>query len=288
MRTLLISCLILSASTSFAQQDPISGMHWNNLTHFNPAMSGLLWGHQASITYRNQWSQLANSPESIWANYSGILLDNHGVGLNAYYNTLGNSQIINGNFNYNYQFKFDNAHKLAIGVGVGMDHVHSDNMWIPPTSEPDISLPVETNDALFNLNAGAVYKGRKFLAGVGATHLTGGALRTSNGTNYDPAPHAYLHGYWISRLTRKLSFVPALMTRTDFVVLSADILARALYESKHSYSFAIGYRTQSAILANIQWDIKRRYRIGYNFEYNLSKLGNTGSTHEVALGIYFR
>lgn len=60
--------LILSIFISFygtSQQEPLSGMSWNNYSYFNPAMSGVNHKNEGNVSYRSQWNKVTNAPSTL-------------------------------------------------------------------------------------------------------------------------------------------------------------------------------------------------------------------------------
>ncbi|MDX2359189.1 MAG: PorP/SprF family type IX secretion system membrane protein [Crocinitomicaceae bacterium] len=276
--------LILFPLMLRAQQDPLSTQFWNNYSHFNPGSMGLYYEHTASIMYRRQWESVNGAPESVHANYSTLVKKNHGLGINYIYDHVGFSENHTANVNYNYQIMFDsyNEHILSFGVGIGLMHFSSYGDWIPPTTNEDPLIETATSPIVKpNFNTGIAYKKDYLYLGLGVTHLFN--FRKSD---YSPAQHYYLMGDYTLRVNREFSFVPRLIVQTDAVKVNFDVSIMAILRKR--YWLSAGYRYKDIITLSAGWNILRKFKIGYSYDFSVGKLANfSNGTHEFVIGVQF-
>lgn len=280
----LIVFLLLPLSV-FSQQDPLSGMYWNNYAVYNPATSGLEYKQDAYITYRDQWKDINGAPTTIFGNYNRRLADHHGIGVNYYFEEIGNSKVQSGNINYNYQFLLKNESKLALGVAAGLYTLKYDDNWITPTTyyTGDPSIPSTDPYYSLNLNAGVAFLTKNLYLGAGMLHLDETAVRDV----YQKRLHSYFNARYIFNVGPESKLYTNSLIATDWIKTSADFNIQFKWRSQ--FWIGVGYRTSRTWTANLGWDIKKRYRIGYQFENYLSKLnGLNTQTHEVILGFYLK
>jgi hypothetical protein len=61
---------------------------------------------------------------------------------------------------------------LGIGVGVGIINFGMNPNWVPPTTNPDPSLPVGFSATNLDMNFGLYFKGNQdYYVGFSSTHL---------------------------------------------------------------------------------------------------------------------
>lgn len=285
MKIILSISMFFYALMSFAQQDALSTLFWQNLAHFNPAISGLEHSHFASLSYRNQWDKVNGAPVSVFANYGTRLWKNHGIGAVYSYDQLGFSKSNNALINYNYQLRLKEGHTLSMGVAGGIMNLQMTPFWIPPSQNPDNTLPANFSATEFDANAGVAYSNKNLLVGFGVAHINAPILRPNNSgliINYNVARHAYLNSAYKIQIGEKVMLKPQLLIRTDFVAISSDI--NLLATLKNKYWLGVSYRSSDAIAGMIGWDIKERYRIGYAYDFTINKLSNISQgSHEATL-----
>ena len=195
--------LIYSASVS-AQQDKL-------ITHFiydkmsiNPGKTGMgmLNSICATTLYRNQWDKVNGAPNSAILNIEADLsrFFPGGIGLSFYHDAIGFARQNNVILNYSYPITIGNG-TLGLGIGVGIINYGMDPLWVPPTSNPDNSLPTGFAATNLDVNFGAYYEGKGFYAGISSTHLTESLLKQTV-NNFDQT----LLNKLFKKKTNKLGF----------------------------------------------------------------------------------
>lgn len=265
---------------SFTQQDPLSGMFWNNYAHINPASSGMEFKHEAYATYRAQWTKINGSPSTLFANYNTRMGEHHGLGVNYYYETIGFTVKQQANLNYNYQFLLQEDRKIALGAALGFDHLGYDPLLLPSTADP---LPQAANNTFIpNINLGVTYISGHIYSGLGFSNID--PLRNEPYFNKSMHTHFNFRYHFDLTQNQKFKLFAEMLLRTDWVRLSADFNTRLL--AFNQMWFGLSYRTSNIIGGNVMWDIKKKFRVGYMAEFNLGSLGNSfGSSHEFVLGL---
>ncbi len=261
-------------------------MFWNNYSVINPAVSGLYYKHHANVSYRNQWDKVNGAPNTITAGYN-IKLDalHGGLGANYQYETIGLIEQGKANLNYSYHIKLGETGILAVGIAAGFVHAKSSGNWIPPTSTPDPTLPVSGNKNAFFLNAGIVYKARKFSIGLSSTQIN--EPRVKGIYYYSLQRHYYLFADYIFPIGNDYYVKPQVIVRTDEVKMSADFNVLGYF--KNQYWIGLSYRTSDAVAFMGGWDIKEKFRIGYSYDLTINKLSSISrGTHEIVLGFMLK
>lgn len=282
---------------AFAQQDKL-------LTHFiydkmsiNPGKTGidLYNGICATSLYRNQWDKVNGAPNSavlnVEANLSKYLPG--GLGLAFYHDAIGFARQNNLLLNYSYPLAIGDAGTLGIGLGVGILNYGMNPDWIPPTQNPDNSLPQGFAATNLDANFGLYFNGKDFYAGFSSTHLSQSLLNqdvTINGASFSQSYQTARHYYLMGGKTFKNQFggdIDAqLLLRTDLIKFSADINARYIYtlkDQKQVYG-GLTFRTSDAIALMVGYTPMERLTVGYSYDMTINKLSSVSmGSHELVV-----
>ena len=232
-RLLIISTLMLVITgKSVAQQDKL-------ITHFiydkmgiNPGATGVDKDICATLLYRNQWDKVNGAPNSAVFNVEGNMTRwfPGGLGLSFYHDAIGFNRQNNLLLNYSYPLELGNAGTLGIGIGVGMINFGQSPVWVPPTTQTDLTLPVGFNATNLDMNFGLYFRSHNdWYAGLSSTHLNESLLRKQIGTfnnQYQTARHYYLMGGKTFRNIGDGNIDVQALVRTEMVKFSADINVR--------------------------------------------------------------
>ncbi|HLU88076.1 MAG TPA: PorP/SprF family type IX secretion system membrane protein, partial [Taishania sp.] len=172
-RLLVITALsLVVANKLFAQQDKL-------ITHFiydkmsvNPGATGVDKDLCATLLYRNQWDKVNGAPNSAVFNIEANMTRwiPGGLGLSFYHDAIGFNRQNNLLLNYAFPIQLGQAGELRIGAGVGMINFGQNPVWVPPTTQTDITLPVGFNATNLDLNFGLYFKGTgDWYAGISST-----------------------------------------------------------------------------------------------------------------------
>jgi type IX secretion system PorP/SprF family membrane protein len=283
MKAFFITLLLSLCMTAYAQQEPLTIQFWNHYSFFNPAMSGVEYKHQASITYRDQWSGFTGNPRTFLANYNTLLNEKHGLGVNLMAEEIGLTKTKLAVINYNYRLLLneEKAHFFTVGLGVGFGNTVVDNsLFLPPGSSTDPLLVTATTNYL-KINAGIAYHWKNLLVGFGSTQING---RSVSKGNYKPAIHFFGMASYDWNIGSNFTITPRFYYRSDLNFQTTEVNALFTYMKKHSFGVGIGNRNVIQFIA--QYDVKEKFRIGYSMEIVNSKLNNSifQPTHEFVLG----
>jgi type IX secretion system PorP/SprF family membrane protein len=282
------SFVVLACSTLTAQQDKL-------ITHFiydkmsiNPGETGIEEGICATTIYRNQWDKVNGAPNSAVLNIEANMnrFFPGGLGLSFYHDAIGFSRQNNLLLNYSYPLNIPGAGTLGIGVGVGMINFGMNPNWVPPTTNPDNSLPVGFSATNLDLNFGLYFKGEQdYYAGLSSTHLSQSLLSESVAgvsNEYQTARHYYIMGGKKFRDVAGGDIDANVLMRTDLVKFSADINARYIWRDI-AYG-GLTYRTSDAVAIMLGWVPIQNMTVGYSYDITTNKLSSVSrGSHEILL-----
>lgn len=278
---LVIVCGVI---TAFAQQEPQYSQYMYNMNMVNPAYMinepSLI---QVGALYRTQWVGLSGAPDSgnVFANIP--LNDRIELSANFLHDKIGDPNSITNsllNLDTSYKINLTKALNLSFGVKLGVNMFNT--KFNLATSNADPTMQNRSSSA-FNFGTGAFLFGDHFYAGISSPNLVPNKFSEDSGAYYESAQHIYLIGGYVFEATDKIKLKPsAVVKQVIGAPLSFDVSANAMYNNK--FEFGLSYRFQDAIAALAAFNIGSGFKIGYSYDYTLSKIQdfNSGS-HEFVL-----
>jgi type IX secretion system PorP/SprF family membrane protein len=288
-KTILASAILLAlGANSYAQQDKL-------ITHFiydkmslNPGSTGLDDGICGTMIYRNQWDKVNGAPNSAVFNVEANMNRYFpgGVGISFFHDAIGFSRQNNLLLNYSYPLEIQGAGTLGIGVGVGIVNFGMNPDWVPPTTNPDNSLPTGFAATNLDLNFGLYFKGlNDYYVGLSSTHLNESLLKQTVGVidqQYQTARHYYLMGGKKFRDIGNGDVDVQMLMRTDLVKFSADINARYIWNNI-AYG-GLTFRTSDAVAVMLGYVPITNFTVGYSYDITINKLSSVSrGSHEVLM-----
>ncbi len=295
----LSSFVCLAFGAVQAQQDKLVTHFMYDKMSLNPGSTGINEGICGVLLYRNQWDKVNGAPNSAVFNVEANLrrFFPGGVGISFYHDAIGFTRQNNVLLNYSFPLEIRGAGVLGIGVGVGITNVGMNPNWVPPTNNPDPTLPpagfASTN---LDLNAGLYFKGlQNYYVGISSTHLPASSLTAPGSVvSYNTARHYYLMG---GKKFLGIGGGPGdidanVLVRTDFVKVSSDINVRYIWNNQ-AYG-GLTYRTADAVavmlgcqplkLINGTNSPLDDFVVGYSYDISLNKLSTISrGSHEIMM-----
>ena len=283
MKYFILPLFLCVVFFGFSQHEPTLNAFWNNYTFRNPAMTGLINKHEASINFQENFS-FKSAPTTMIASYAAQIDKVGGLGVNYVYDQYGFMTRNQANLNYSYHFKFnDSSQVLALGVGLGMVNISSklyDFMGSP------VPLNNTTqNQTGFTLNAGIAYKNKNLTAGLGLTQINEVKL---DRIYFQQKRHINVFVDYTFQLTNNLQLKPTVsfVTDSDFYNTEFNLLAII----KNSFWVGASYRNRNSGSAMLGYDIQQKFRIGYAYGFQFSQLNNgiNAGNHELVLAFIIK
>lgn len=273
--------VILSTSVVRAQNNTNITQWMFARSNFNPAATGVNKGMEFMVWDREQWIGLEGRPSSQMLNANFFVKQlRGGLGLTASYDRIGFQRNLNMRINYSFHATLNENAFLAIGVGGGFTwtNTNSGQLIFADPSEPVLNNFSE-NKFLPDVAAGIELNHKKYVVGVSATQLIGSPKSKypyfARGVN--------IYGNYSFNIKNKARLVPGLLIRSPFFTtqFEGNVLA---YFLKDRVWLGAAYRFQDAISGIAGAEVVKGLRVGYSFDYTLSRARpyNTG-THEIML-----
>ncbi len=308
LRLLLVSSIFgLSASLTFGQQQKLTTHFMYDKMTINPGSTGMNNGICATSIYRNQWDKINGAPNSailnVEANMDRFIPWGGGLGISFYHDAIGYTRQNNLLLNYSYHYYITDWGKLGGGIGIGFQNVGMNPDWVPPTNNPDASLPVAFSAMNLDLNGGIYFKADAgYYVGISSSHLSESVIMDDsqvvpgvlNPITYNQARHYNLMGGYKYNLNTTMPGVVEgnLLLRTDLVKFSADINARYIWDSKvyggltYRVSDAVAFMAGADIMKLLEGtnQIPDQFLLGYSYDLSLNKFSSISrGSHEILL-----
>jgi type IX secretion system PorP/SprF family membrane protein len=298
---LIISCILFSVQ-SFGQQQKVFTNFMMNDYYYNPAIAGSKDVHYANIGFRNQWAGFDDAPLTVYANFYGSAGNKmrHGYGASMISEKSGLVQNTSFYLNYAYHIRLSENWKLGLGVKPGyiQYNVKLYNAQLADPADAVLSGNILSSNA-FDLNTGLHLYSKKFFFMASTRNVLTDVV-TFTSFNEGLARHyTGIMGYkWLVNAKKKPQTDEegnVIKRKKDFelmpVVLfkyvkpiepQVSVMLKATFDKK--YWAALTFRTQDAVGVSLGLTIKKRFNLGYAFDYSLGdiKAYNNGS-HEVML-----
>jgi type IX secretion system PorP/SprF family membrane protein len=312
LKYIVFAVLVIAPFCEIFSQDVEMSQYFSAPLHLNPAMAGVSYGPRATLNYRNQWSGLGDGFNGGYTTYMAgadmyIEKIRGGIGLlfvgDQVMNNLYGSYKIS--LMYAQQIKFNR--KMGLRIGVQGTYIHARIKWNEllwtdminpytgfynnisirnPTNEPP---PGATSTNTGEFGAGLLFFTEKLYVGFAANNMlmhkeafaAGVDARVPMrfafhlGANL-PVKHRNQARYniWVSPNVLFVNQGMAFQTQGSFLAGVSFMY------------FGLGYRNviynSDAVIGYLGFK-KGKFRIGYSYDYTISKLMNkTGGTHELS------
>lgn len=304
--TLLL--LLLSAKTYAQQGIQFTQYAFTGLT-VNPAYAGYKEDWTLNLVSRLQWTGINGAPHTGAISVDGLTNDinkNIGLGLVVVADQLGPQTTSSAYANYAYRLRLDadDTKRLSFGVGFGASQYIVDYSKLSATDSGD---PQIGNGNISKLSPdfrfGIFFTTPSFYLGASALNLLADAGFKDNSAVIREARTFYFTTGYMLPINNNLDWKPSLLIKEDFkgptnVDLSTNFLIGRMLWLGATYRTGIKSFSKKALQSNLsdydaiaglaQFYINDRFRIGYSYDFNMSKLATyQNGTHELSIGLSF-
>lgn len=287
-KTIFLSVLfVLLSFISNAQQTPHYTQYLYNMQMVNPAFVGVRSDLNISLLSRSQWVGVKGAPSTQTFSINGRTKNGLGIGATVINDKIGLAKSTSVNLDASYTIVTSYEGRLSIGLKGGMSFF-SNNLAEGITPDNEFYNSITGNYPNFGI--GGYYYNRNFFVGLSMPFmLTSTKFRTTDidkvgGVSEDLSYYATTG--MLFDINEDVKFRPSTLIKyTSKLPLSIDLNTNFLY--KELIEAGLSYRLHDSLSAMLAVIIKKKYRIGYAYDYTLTGLGNNLSTHEIVLHIDF-
>jgi len=317
MKKLVIICLLVSGFT-FAQQEAQFSQYYNNPYYFNPAAGGLTKTTQFDVGFRRQWMNIEGSPLSFYASgHSEIRFnkfksevieefnnDNESVYASPEKRIGVTKHVVGGKMvsdqigpfvktgvmgSYAYHLRFTEKTMLGLGVSAGWSNFGINSSKVILHDEDDFEynnfLMRNSNQNIFDVQAGLTFYGEKFTFGISSTQLLQNDLIIEEViTQSQYGRHWFMFGMYEFSASEEIAIEPHFMVQTIAnAPISVNFGTRVIYKDR--YWGNIAYRFGDAINVGVGMNIAKNFRLGYAYDFSAGQVQRiNNSVHELVIG----
>lgn len=320
MKKIIFTSIFLSVfiTHSFAQQEVMFTQYYQNAFYYNPAAGGLTKTSQFDMGYRNQWSGIEGSPqsffftghseikfnsratevieefnvdkESIYANpKTRIGRSKHVVGGRLLSDAIGPFQKQSVLATYAYHLRFSKKTMLGLGVAAGWSNYGLNQSKVVLLEQDDNEynsfLSRNSNQNIFDINAGITLYGERFSFGIGSTQLLDNDLVIDQVvTESSFGRHWSAFGMYQIDINEAFVVEPHFMIQTiGNAPVSLNLGSRVIYNQRYWANLA--YRFGDALNFGFGMNVARNFRFGYAYDFGVGRLqGVSQNVHELQVG----
>jgi type IX secretion system PorP/SprF family membrane protein len=292
-RIYLILVFAMCCSSAFAQQSPLMSHYMFNGLLLNPAYAGSKEYVSTTMMYRKQWAGMEGAPVTYSGTIHGLLKKKKlGLGMLLQQDKIGVTKQtdVYGMLAYHLPL---GVGKLSVGLQGGVSNFSSEVVKLTYWDPGDKVFDYNTfSNLLPNAGLGAYYYRDLFYAGVSAPFLL--SYDPNDNSSIEPGEpvHKQVRRYYVTaggviETERELKFKPSFLLRYEAgAKMQYDLNLNMLINE--IFWLGTSYRSDEAIIVLFEYQISRKMRVGYSYDYTLGELGNYNSgSHEFMIGYDF-
>lgn len=288
---LIILVLILSISTSYAQQDAQYTQYMYNTIVVNPAYAGSREAMSIFALHRTQWVGLDGAPvTNNFSIHTPINGSNVGLGLSVINDRIGPSDENNVAVDFSYSIHTSDRYKLSFGLKASANLLNVDftklNKYYPGdhSFETNIDNKFSPNIGVgFYLHSDNTYFGLSAPYLLETKHFDKSADNSSSSYLASEKLHYYFIAGHVFDLSANVQFKPSVLTKmVKGAPLQVDLSGNFLINEK--FTAGLAYRWSAAMSAMVGFQASNSWFIGYGYDMETTKLANYNSgSHEIFL-----
>jgi type IX secretion system PorP/SprF family membrane protein len=310
MYVILVLMFSLTMKAKAQQTIQFSQYVFNGLA-VNPAYAGYKEDWTLNLSSRLQWVGINGAPQTETASIDGLtnnINGNIGLGLIGTVDHLGPESIASVYANYAYRLRIDelDTKRLCFGIGFGVMQYSLNGSAFNATDVGDGSIPAGTVSKVTpDFRFGIYYYSPKIYFGASVFNLLSSTIVnvTNNAPIVSQARTVYLTAGTLLPLSPYIDLKPSFLIKEDFkgptnVDLTGYLVLNKIIWLGSSYRTGItnlnktnlqsGLDNPDAVAAIAQFYINDHFRIGYSYDFTVSKLANYQSgSHELSLSLSF-
>ena len=292
-RLILVTILLFKGMSAFPQQGALMSHYMFNGLLMNPGYAGTKDYVCTTLLYRKQWAGLDGAPVTQAASIHGPLKKKKsGLGLYIIRDKIGVTSQTEIFGSYSYHIPLPNA-KLSLGMQFGLNSFKSDivnlKFWDPQDKVFNYNI---YSNALPNVGFGAFYYQTLFYAGFSIPGLISYDPNEKFSVKKDTIIYRYSRRYlftsgYVIETEGSLKWKPSILIKYEKNgPLQFDINMNVLIND--IFWIGASYRNRDALVAIMEYQINRKFRFGYSYDFTISKLRTYESgSHELMIGYDF-
>jgi len=281
LRKVTLLFIIISTICLNAQQGDDSSFFFSQMSFYNPAYVGSNFVNEVSLSTRNQWTSIENSPRGQLLTLSSPRKNNVGLGISAFTRKNFVERRSLAYIDFSYKLQFSSEKFLFLGLKGGTSIFKTDFSEI--SNQSIITDPAlnNTNRVKPNLGVGMLLKYPKFYFSFSIPRLFS---QSDNNFEYNnERMNTYLGVGFKKEVLSNIGFETNAFLR--LIQGSKAIMdLNGLLSFNENLKLGANYRTNNTISPLLQLRINN-LDIGYGYEFSLNNnlVGLGVKTHEIFL-----
>ena len=290
---ILTAILLFNSSVTIAQQSPLMSHYMFNGLLLNPAYAGSKDYVSTTMLYRKQWVGMEGAPTTQSVSIHGPVRSKKlGLGLYILRDKIGVTGETDVFGSVAYHLPLPKA-KLSFGMQFGLNSYKSEIVNLKYWDPQDKVFNYNTySNTLPNVGFGVYYYQSLFYAGFSIPGLISYNPEESFSVKRDTVLYRYNRRYlftsgYVFETEGALKFKPSILVKYEKnSPVQFDLNLNVLIND--IFWVGASFRNGDAIVALVEYQINRKFRVGYSYDYTLSKLRTYQSgSHEIMLGYDF-
>ena len=237
--------------------------------------------------HRSQWVGVDGAPKSSNIFVHTPINEKIEVGFSLINDNIGD--VVNENnlyADFAYKLNLEEYGNLSLGLKAGVTFFDVNfNGFVLESgdvfTDPDFANNI--NKTYFNIGAGAYYNKDNYYVGLSIPNILNAKHLDRNNGRYQGTEqlHLFLTGGYVFEINDLFKLKPAFMTKAvKGAPITVDLTANVLYDDK--FEFGLGYRFTDAFSAMFNVRATPELRVGYAYDHTVSNLGPFSSgSHEI-------
>jgi type IX secretion system PorP/SprF family membrane protein len=295
MKKLIISIVVLlTASSSFSQQDPMLTQYMFNGMFLNPAYAGSHEYWSSTLSYRSQWvgADFEGAPTTAVVSVDGpIRGKNMGLGFTILHDRIGVTNTSVATANYSYQLRLNQNTRLAFGINAGVAQYSSRLTDVLVWDTQDEVYANNLTKVIPRIGVGTYLFSDKYYVGVSIPTVI--AYEDGNDFSVDLSKASFLRRHYLLTggvvlpVSEKVKFKPSLLLKyVKNAPLEGDLTFSAIFND--AFWIGASYRSNDAVGLILEYQTNSFFRVGYAYDITVSGLrGYQNGSHEIMIGVDF-
>lgn len=284
-----VGLFLLVASLSHGQQDPMFTQYMFNTLSINPAYAGYSEVVEANLIHRSQWVDFDGAPRTQSLTIHGPLRkEKLGLGGTVLNDKSGPSSQVGLFLDASYKIIMDKS-SIAFGLKGGLNFYKADLTSLSPLDATDPIFQTDiVNKPLANFGFGMFWSSEKWYVTASLPKLLNNELIDEEIPSFEmneERRHLFFGGGMVFEINNYVKFKPTFLAKVvDGAPPTADFTANFLFYDK--FWTGAMFRTGDAVGMIFQYEINKKLRLGYSYDYIISDLSSySGASHEVMIGV---
>ncbi len=290
-RLFILITVSLCSLLAEAQQDVLISQYMFNPLLINPAYAGSKDYIMATALYRKQWTGFEGAPETEVATIHGPLKNkNFGLGLTILHDQIAVTNRTDVFAEFAYHMDLNSKWRLGLGLQGGFSaykFTTPSKVW--NTDDPLYQTPPSSLNPNFGL--GAFLRTSNFYVGLSAPSLldydSTKSLNISSTNTFQSTRHYFLTTGYAFDGNPDLVIKPSILAKyVPDAPVEFDFNVNVLFVQ--TFWLGASYRTNDAIVGIVEFQISKKLRIGYSYDFTTSDISKySDGSHEVMIGYDF-